>query len=450
MTSNNFILASSAVGSAAEELTKHLFLQIVVILCVTQVVVRISRRFLGQTNVAGEILAGIILGPSVFGALAPNVSASIFTTSTSPIFVGLAQLALVLLMFQIGMEFEFGSSLGGSKKSVTAISLTGILFPFTLGYFAAPWFHDAMAEPRPNLLGFRLFFATAMSITAIPILGRIFMELRLSHTRIAALTIGAAAIDDICGWLILGIISAIVTSNFSMVNVSIRLLALAVFLAFVFGVVRKPLGRFIVAQIRRHGELRAEVFALILVVLFISALITSYIGVFAIIGGFIIGVALHQEREFVEEWKARSTGLVNTLLLPLFFTYTGLRTDIGTLSTASAWFQCGLVCLIAFVGKLGGAYVAARACGEQHRHALAIGVCMNTRALMELIALNIGYDLGVLPRQMYTMLVIMALVSTYMATPLIRWLMSKERAPIEPRAELGDSTGAPIVSVPPS
>ncbi|HRI63325.1 MAG TPA: cation:proton antiporter [Polyangium sp.] len=444
MTSHFHLFASSAVGSGAEDLAKHLFLQIVVILCATQVVVWISRRFLGQTNVAGEILAGIVLGPSVLGALAPDVSKTIFHPSTSSIFVGLAQLALVLLMFQIGMEFEFGSSLVKSKKSVVAISLTGILFPFALGYFSAPWFHSSMAEPRPNLLGFRLFFAIAMSITAIPILGRIFMELRLSRTRIAALTIGAAAVDDICGWLLLGVVSAIVTSNFSAKDVSLRLLMLAGFLAVVFGIVRKPLARFVVGKIRQHGEMRAEVLVVILLVLFLSALATSYIGVFAIIGGFIVGVSLHQEREIVEEWKQRMSGLVNTLLLPLFFTYTGLRTDIGTLSTANAWLQCGLVCTIAFAGKLGGAYVAARACGEEHRHALAIGVCMNTRALMELIALNIGYDLGVLPRQMYTMLVIMALISTYMATPLIRWLMLKERAPDDLRAASTEPTSAPL------
>jgi len=434
MTSNWIVFASGAVGAGAEELTKRLFLQIVIILCVTQVVVRISRRFLGQTDVAGEILAGIILGPSLLGALAPDISAQVFHASTSSIFVGLAQLALVLLMFQIGMEFQFSSSLGNAKKPIIVISLSGILVPFALGYFSAPWFYATIAEPRPSLLGFRLFFATAMSITAIPILGRIFMELRLSHTRTAALTIGAAAIDDICGWIILGVISAIVTSNFSLSSLSFRIIALVIFLAVVFGAVRKPLGHYIVSQIRRRGAMTADVLALILIVLLISALITSYLGVFAIIGGFIIGVALHEEREIVDEWKNRMSGLVNTLLLPLFFTYTGLRTDIGTLSTTTAWIQCGLVVAIAFLGKLGGAYIAARVCGEEHRQALAIGVCMNTRALMELIALNIGYDLGVLPRQMYTMLVIMALVSTYMATPLIRWLMSKERLP-EPKEE---------------
>jgi Kef-type K+ transport system membrane component KefB len=162
--------------------------------------------------------------------------------------------------------------------------------------------------------------------------------------------------------------------------------------------------------------------------------VTSSLGVFAIIGGFIMGVALHEDRGFVEEWRQRVSPLVNSLLLPIFFTYTGLRTDIGTLSGVHAVLICALVCLVAFAGKFGGAFFAARLTGESPRSALAIGVCMNTRALMELIALNVGYDLGVLSRQMFTMLVIMALVSTFIATPLIRLLLGRERlvAPAHP------------------
>jgi Kef-type K+ transport system membrane component KefB len=161
----------------------------------------------------------------------------------------------------------------------------------------------------------------------------------------------------------------------------------------------------------------------------VSAAITSNLGVFAIIGGFVVGVMLHDDRAFVAEWKTRVAPTVNTLLLPIFFTYTGLRTDVGLLGSAHEWVLCALVCLVAFAGKFGGAYVGARAVGESRRSALTIGTCMNTRALMELIALNIGYDLGVLPRSMFTKLVIMAIVSTFMATPLIRWLMRAERRP---------------------
>lgn len=419
---------NSAVGSGAEEVVARLLLQFIVVLVVSRLVAAFSRRFLGQTDVAGEILAGLLLGPSLLGAVAPHAMASLFHASTSTIFVGLSQVGLILLMFQIGLEFEIGAVVTTARRSIIAISATGVLFPFTLGYAAAPWFWGRLAEPRPHELGFRLFFAIAMSITAIPILGRIFLELGLSHTRTAALTIGAAAIDDVVGWLLLGVVSTIVTAQFALGPFALRVLLLGLYLVIVFLIARRYLQRAIAARMdRAGGQLDGSTIGLLLVALFISALVTSHLGVFAIIGGFTLGVALHQDRRFVAEWRARVGLLVNALFLPLFFAYTGLRTDIGSLDGGGAYLECALVCVIAFLGKFVGAYLSARLTGEDHRAATAIGVCMNTRALMELIAINVGYDLGVLPRRTFTMLVIMALISTYMATPLIRWLMAGER-----------------------
>ncbi|MDB4965509.1 MAG: sodium:proton antiporter, partial [Myxococcales bacterium] len=190
----------SAVGAGAEQIVLRLLYQLFVILVATRVVVAIVRR-LGQTDVSGEILAGLILGPSALGALFPEFMHRLFHPSTSTIFVGLSQMGLVLLMFQIGLEFEFRTTLSASKRSIVVISLAGLLAPFALGFATAPWFHAQLTDGTPQLVGFRLFFAVAMSITAIPILGRIFMELGLAHTRTAALTIGAAAIDDVTGWL---------------------------------------------------------------------------------------------------------------------------------------------------------------------------------------------------------------------------------------------------------
>lgn len=418
---------ASAVGAAAEELTLHFLLQLIAILLVTRVMVWVSERMLGQTAVAGEILAGLILGPSVLGALFPEALHALFVPSTSTIFVGFAQIGLVLLMFQIGMEFEFKRSLSQSKHVIFLISAAGIVAPFALGYAFAPWFWEQMSGTRPDLLAFRLFFATAMSITAIPILGRILMELGLSHTRTAALTIGSAAVDDITGWLVLGVVGAIITSKLEVGNLFLRLAGLMLYLAVVLIVVRPIVLKHVRRHLMVHGRLSPFAISLLLLLLMVSAVITSTLGVFAIIGGFVIGAALHEDRAFVEEWKRRMGGLVNALFLPIFFVYTGLRTDVGSLADAQAWIQCGLVCAIAFAGKFGGTYLAARLAGEDRRSALTIGVCMNTRALMELIVLNIGYDLGVLPRQMFTMLVIMAIVSTFVATPLIRRLMSAER-----------------------
>ncbi len=429
----------SAVGAGAEEITLRLLYQLVAILVATRVVTWIVRR-LAQTDVSGEILAGLLLGPSLLGAVFPEFMHWLFHPSTSTIFTGLAQVGLVFLMFQIGLEFEFNRHLAGDRRSIVVISLLGIAVPFVMGYLSAPWFHARLSEPVP-LFGFQLFFAVAMSITAIPILGRIFMELGLSHTRTAALVIGAAAIDDVSGWIILGAISLLVKGAFSWRWAVPRLIGLAAYLALVFLVLRTPLQRAIANHIARHGGLRLTAVPYVVTLLFISAAITSNLGVFAIIGGFVIGVVLHDDRRFVEEWKRRVSPIVWAFFLPIFFAYTGLRTDVGSIQGWPGAQMLVLVLAVAFVSKLGGAYVGARLVGEGHRSAFTIGVCMNTRALMELIVLNIGKDLGLLPTDIFSILVIMALVSTFMATPLIRWLMKGQTSlatPLgEPSAERG-------------
>jgi len=429
----------SAVGSGAEEITLRLLYQLIVILLATRIVTALVRR-LGQTDVSGEILAGLLLGPSLLGAIAPAVMGWLFHPSTSTIFTGLAQIGLIFLMFQIGLEFEFSRHLGGGRRPIVVISLVGLAVPFAMGYLSAPWFHARLSEPVP-LFGFQLFFAVAMSITAIPILGRIFMELGLSHTRTAALTIGAAAIDDVSGWMILGAISLLVKGAFSWGWALPRVAGLAVYLAFVFFVLRKPLRRAIADHLARHGGMRLTAVPYVVILLFASAAITSNLGVFAIIGGFVIGVALHDDRHFVEEWKRRVSPIVWAFFLPIFFAYTGLRTDVGTIQGWPGAAMLLLILAVAFVSKFGGAYIAARLVGEGHRSALTIGVCMNTRALMELIVLNIGKDLGLLPTNIFSMLVIMALVSTFIATPLIRWLMKGQESRVTPLGEPAAARG---------
>jgi Kef-type K+ transport system membrane component KefB len=422
--------APSAVGAAAENIVLSLLYQLLAILAMTRIVTW-AVKYLGQTDVSGEILAGLLLGPSflqssLFGARVQGLTHQLFSPSTAIVFTALAQLGLILLMFQIGLEFEFLTHLGNDKKPIFVISALGIALPFAMGYFTAPWFHARLGAPDLPLFGFRLFFAVAMSITAIPILGRIFMELGLSHTRTAALTIGASAVDDVSGWLILGTISLLVKGAFSWGWALWRVAGLAVYLAGVFWIARPILKRLVAKHLRHHGGMSLTLVPYALLVLFVSAAITSNLGVFAIIGGFVIGVALHDDRRFVEEWKRRVGPIVQALFLPIFFAYTGLRTDVGTIAGWAGFRMLVLVLAVAFLSKFAGAYVASRLVGESNRSALTIGVCMNTRALMELIVLNIGKDLGLLPTNIFSMLVIMAIASTFVATPLIRWLMKGE------------------------
>ncbi len=426
------LLHSNSAQPPAEKLVLALIYQLIAILCITQVVVWISNKFFGQTDVSGEILSGLVLGPSLVGAFFPTQMAALFVPNTSSIFTALAQLGLIFLMFEVGLNFEFGETFRTNKKGLLSISGFGMVVPFSLGFFTAPWFWSHLPDPKPELLGFQLFFATAMSITAIPILGRIFMELNLSHTRIAALVLSAAALDDATGWILLGVVGAVVQSKFAPMALAARVGLLVIYLVVLFLVVRPMVKKGIAMAQKRSGVLSGTTIALIAVGLFVSAAVTSNIGVFAIIGGFSFGVALHDEKRFVDEWSSRVTSFIRAVMLPIFFTYTGLRTDIGSLDGVMMWTMCGLVLLVAFAGKFGGAYFAARLTGETHRDALTIGTCMNTRALMELVALNVGYDLGVVPRPMFTMLVIMAISSTFITTPAVRYLMKRQVRVKEP------------------
>lgn len=417
-------MSISAVSASSEALVLNLFVQLIIIYSFSRIVVFCARRYLGQTAVAGEILAGILLGPSFLGALFPELMASVFTPNTSTIFVGLAQLGLLLLMFHIGMEFDLGKVFATGRKTVITISAIGIIVPFSLGFITADFFWNRLAGPQYDQLGFKLFFAVAMSITAIPILGRIFMELGLSKTRVASLVIGAATLDDVTGWLLLGVISSIVASNFSLLQFAYKLLALLLLAVAMLRYIAPWLQKQLENQ-RHDDNISATQVSIILISLLVLALCTSKLGIFALFGGLLLGISMSRYQWLQQQWTCQVSPLVNAIFLPIFFAYTGLRTDIGTLQGMAGVWLCGSICLIAFVGKFGGGYLAARCCGESHTDATIVGVCMNTRALMELIVLNIGYDMGVIPRNVFTMLVIMAIVSTFITTPLIRYLATR-------------------------
>jgi len=404
--------------------TEHrVLLALIVILVATRGVAWFARR-VGQAEVVGEMLAGILLGPSLLGYVAPDVFAYVFAPSTGPVFTGLAQVGLVLLMFQIGLDFEL-SAVNTSKRTVALVSVLGIVVPFGLGCLSSIYFYNQLAEPRPPTTSFVLIFAVSMSITALPVLGRIFAETGLAKHRAGLIAISAAAINDVIGWLLLGAVSLLIAGEFSIEWVGLRAAGICAVCAVAFYLVRPVVRRYFDAREARleHGGI-----AFVLVLVFACAWATSALGLHALIGGFILGVALHQHAPFVVAWKTRIAPLVNALLLPIFFTHTGLRTDVGSLGGADGLLQCALICAIAFLGKYGGAYLGARLAGERSSMAHVLAISMNTRGLMELVVLNIGYDLGILSHALFTQLVYMAVITTLVATPLIRRYLRSETA----------------------
>lgn len=379
-------------------------------------------RKIGQPAVVGEIAAGLVLGPSLFGWLFPAISGVVFNPQVGPAFDVLSQLGLIFLLFLVGLEFDFGH-LKTHRRAALGISVAGIALPFALGWGLAQCVHSRV-NTAADPLGFALFMGTAMSITAIPILGRIMMELHITRTRLGTITITAAAIEDACGWILLAAVSALVIAAFKPVESLVMMgetIGFALLMVF--------LGRPLLVRWIRHalrigdGKLGLNSLAILLVILFACAVVTSRIGISAIFGAFLFGAVLSGQAEFRAAVTPHLQAFVTVFFLPIFFTYTGLRTDIGTLQTVELWLIAAAVLGVAVLAKFGGCAAAARLCGFSGREACCIGIMMNTRALMELIVINVGYELGVIPKNVFCMLVLMALVTTLMTTPLLLRLM---------------------------
>jgi len=397
----------------AEDILLIVITQLIVIIVASRVFGALFLR-LGQPQVCGEVAAGLILGPSLFGGLFPDLFHKVFDPSVNPIFNTMSQLGLVLLMFLIGLEFDF-SHLNVNRRLAMSVSTAGIIAPFSLGFLLGAQMHKALGFSG-SWVNFALFIATAMSITAIPTLGRIMIELNIHRTRLGTVTISAAAVNDATGWVILALVSSIARSSFDPMRLAGMVLGTLAFSALVIYVIRPLAIRFI------GKELSLGTFAALLILILLSAAATNLIGIFSIFGPFILGAALHDQLELVAAVRRRLQDFVTIFFLPIFFTYTGLRTEIGSMSGGLDWIFCGLVLLTAIVGKAGGCAFAARWSGISWRNSSLIGVLMNTRGLMELIVINMGYDLGIIPKSVFFMLVLMAVVTTYMTAPFTRLL----------------------------
>jgi Kef-type K+ transport system membrane component KefB len=393
---------------------------------------RLGKKF-GQPLAIGEIAAGILLGPSALGAVWPANWPVLFPHETQTSMQLLGKLGLIFLLFQVGMEFDY-SHLRSRSRTITAVSVLGMVAPFLCGLALGPWLQREFAPDVP-FFGFQLFLCVALSISALPIMGRILLEMKLERTAIGAMAISTAAIDDVIGWVLLGVATALVTADFN----GWHLLGQIACIAGYFILLQKVVGPALRRHWQRHHQADAPekglpnaFLALLLVTLFASCLITHYLGIFVIFGAFLFGTALHQEAGIVKAWRDRFSGVVLVAFVPIFFTNTGLNTRIGSLTTPEAWLACGLVLIAAVAGKLGGCYLGARLTGQPPREAGSIAALMNTRALMALIAINVGLELKLLTPALFTMLVIMALVTTAMCGPLLRWWLPRDLRKLVP------------------
>ena len=416
---------------AIEGHLKLVLVQWMVIIAAAWAFGRIGKR-LGQPLAVGEILAGILLGPSALGLVWPADWPGLFPKETQQSLQLLGKLGLVFLLFQVGMEFDY-SHLRSRSRTITAVSLLGILAPCLGGLAIGPWLHDQFAPETPRF-GFQLFLCIALSISALPIMGRILLEMNLERTVVGAMGISAAAIDDVIGWVLLGVATALVTAQFKVTHLLLQLAGIAGFFLVLQKIVGPGLRRYwrgLQSDAHEKG-LPNSFLALLLIGLFASCLITHELGIFVIFGAFLFGVSLHQETSLVKAWRDRFSGMVLVAFVPIFFTNTGLNTKIGLLQTPAAWLACALVLVAAVVGKLGGCYLGARLTGQPAREAGCIAALMNTRALMALIAINVGLDLGLLTPALFTMLVIMALPTTAMCGPLLRWWLPADLRKLVP------------------
>ncbi len=407
-----------------EDTLKLVLVSWIVIIAAAWLMGRLCRK-IGQPPAVGEIAAGLLLGPSFLGLLAPEFVGWIFPEEVKGPLALLAKIGLLMMLFQVGMEFDF-SHLRAKSKVVLSASLMGILAPLAGGLAIAPWLHSTFAPDLPAF-GFKLFVCIALAISALPIMGRILLEMKLERTALGATAISAAAIDDAVGWVFLGVATAIIQQgeNFSWLPFLGQVALIVAYFLILVKWVAPLLIRAWRKQCRDHGT---ETFtpgflALLLCALYVSALVTNKLGIFAIFGAFALGVALHSETSLVRAWRERFADFVIVALVPIFFTNTGLNTKIGSFDTATAWFACVLVSVVAVLGKLGGCTLGARWAGASWREGLSIGALMNTRALMGLIAISVGKDLGLLNDKLFTMFIIMCLMTTATTGPMLRaWL----------------------------
>jgi Kef-type K+ transport system membrane component KefB len=368
----------------------------------------------------GEMVAGILLGPSLLGWLAPGVSAALFPPASLAYLNALSQVGLVVFMFVVGLALN-PTELHGYGHAAVLTSHVSIVAPFCLGGLTALYLYPRLSDDGVTFTGFALFMGAAMSITAFPVLARILTERGLVRSRMGTLAIACAAVDDVTGWCILAYIVVLVRVTHASRSAWVTIAGSIVYVLVMLFVVRRLLPAFERA-FRRRGELTDNLVAVIVVLVLVSALATEWLGIHLLFGAFLMGAIMPKTPDFVSYLLHKFESVTVVLLLPLFFAFTGLRTRIGVGGGSAIWLYSALVIAVAITGKLGGSMFAARLAGMPWREAASLGILMNTRGLMELVILNIGLDIGVISPAMFSIMVLMALVTTFMTTPLLEWV----------------------------
>jgi Kef-type K+ transport system membrane component KefB len=413
--------ATTAPQAQNEQVLFHVLLALAAVIIAGRLLGRLF-RYVGQPPVIGEVVAGILLGPSLLGWISPSVAAFVLPTSVAPYLGVIAQIAVILYMFLVGLEFD-AAMLQKKGHAAAAISHVGIIAPFLLGGLFALWLYPRMGTAGVPFDVFALFLGISMSVTAFPVLARILTDRNLQKTPLGVMALTCAAADDVTAWCLLAFVVAVAQAqSVSILEVVIAPLA---YLAVMFLIVRPLLSRW--ARSSAAKELDQGVLAILFVALLVSSLTTEWIGVHAIFGAFVLGALIPHDTAIARELPEKLQNIIAVLLLPAFFAFTGMRTRIGLVSGWEAWLICGLIIVIATLGKFGGTLVAARVSGIGWRESSALASLMNTRGLMELIVLNIGLDLGVISPTLFAMLVIMALVTTLATSPALQAILRDEQ-----------------------
>jgi Kef-type K+ transport system membrane component KefB len=407
----------SGAASGRVEALPHVLLALAVVILAARLVGAVFRR-LHQPPVIGEMLAGILIGPSLLGRLLPGVSEFLLPASTAPLLSIIAQIGVVLFMFLVGLELDTGP-LRQRAQATVAVSHASITAPFLLGGLLALFLYPRLATSDVPFLPFALFMAVSMSVTAFPVLARILADCGLQKTPLGVIALTCAAVGDITAWCLLAVVVGVAKAT---PGEALATTALAIAFTAAMLLVVRP---FVARWALRQGPAAAgssQSLAAVCVGLLLSALATEAIGIHALFGAFLFGAMIPHDSALARAVAAKLEDAVVVLFLPAFFAFTGLRTEIFLVEGLHEWLLCGLVIAVAVAGKFGGSYVAARLTGLGSRDAAALGVLMNTRGLMELVVLNIGLDLRIISPKVFAMMVAMALVTTFATTPVLHLL----------------------------